>query len=114
MESVRFNADMLQEPFKQYKLSSSVVITFQVMAVSGVSPGHPDPIRTMTEGSQYKLGAHPCGTRHADNPEIMGILETAHTGQIRRTIAAPVTEESCDLWLQVTHLNLLISRLSEK
>jgi len=59
MQPARFNADMLQEPLKQGELSSCVVITFQVMAVSGVSPGHPDPIRTVTEGRQYELGAHP-------------------------------------------------------
>lgn len=59
MESSRFYADMLQQIHKQGELASCVVITFQVMTVSGVSPGDPDPVGTVPEGRKDEFGAHP-------------------------------------------------------
>jgi hypothetical protein len=41
MDSIRFNAHIFHQVFKQRKLPTCVVITFQVMAFSGMSPGYP-------------------------------------------------------------------------
>jgi len=59
MKSPRLHPDVLQKPFQESELSPRVVITFQVMAVSGVSPGHPHPVRSVPERGQNELGAHP-------------------------------------------------------
>jgi hypothetical protein len=90
MEPSRLNPDMFYQPFEQDKLSSGIVITFQVIAFTGVSPGHPHTVRAVTEGSQDKLGAHPARAGQTDNPEIGGVLKTAYPGQIRCTVTAPV------------------------
>ena len=104
MQPAGFNPDMLQKPLQQGEFSSCVVITFQVMTVSGVSPGYPDAVRPVTEGGQYKLRAHTAGAGYADHPEIRGILKTAHTCQISGSIAAPVTEKGRNLRLPVVHI----------
>ena len=79
------------------------------MAVARVSPGDPDPVRPTAEGGKDKLGAYPCGARHADDPEIGGVLETAHSSEICRAVTAPITKKSSDLGLPVVHRHLLIT-----
>ena len=49
------------------------------MAVTRVSPGYPDTISPVTEGSKHKLGAYPGRARNTDNPEVRRVLEAAHT-----------------------------------
>ena len=77
------------------------------MAVPGVSPGYPHAVRAMTEGSQYKLGAHTAGTGHAYYPEIRGVLKTAHACQISGSVTTPVTKKGRNLRLPVVHIFLL-------
>lgn len=91
MKPSRLYPDMFQEPLEQGEFSSCIVVTFQVMAIAWVSPGDPDPIRPMAESGQYKLRTHTGGTGHADNPEMLGVLEATHPGQISCSITAPVT-----------------------
>lgn len=107
MKPARLNTNLLQEPFQQSEFSSGVIITFQVMAVARVSPRHPDTISPVTEGCKNELGAYPGRARNPDNPEIGRVLETAHTGQIRRSVTAPVTKKCCNLWLPIAHNHLL-------
>ena len=78
------------------------------MTVSRVSPRYPDTIRSVAEGGHYKFGAHTAGTGNPDDPDIGRVLEAAYSCQIRRTIAAPVTEKSRDFWLPIIHFLLLI------
>jgi hypothetical protein len=59
MKPPRLHPNVLQQPFQKSELSPRVVITFQVMAVSRVSPGNPDPVRSTTQRRQNELGAHP-------------------------------------------------------
>ena len=109
MQSARFNAYVLQEILKQGEFSSGIIITFQVMAVTRVSPGDPHPVRTMSEGGQQEFGAHPGGTGDPDDPDIWRVLESADAGKIGRTIAAPIAEEGRNFWLPVIHFYLLSS-----
>ena len=66
------------------------------MAVTRVSPGHPDTIRPVTEGSKHELGADPGGTGNPDDPEVGWVLKTAHACQIGSAIAAPVAKKRCN------------------
>jgi len=103
----RLNSNVLQEVLEKGELATGVVITFQVMAVSGVSPGHPNTIRAMPEGGQKELRRNAAGTRHANNSDIWGILKPAYTGQVGGPICAPVAEERRDLRFPVVHAFLL-------
>ena len=78
------------------------------MAVTRVSPGYPYAIRAVTEGSEYKFGAHPAGAWNPYDPYIGRVLKAAHTSQVSSPIAAPVAEKGSDLWLPVIHFDLLI------
>lgn len=108
MQSSRLKPNVFQKIFQKGKLTPRIVITVQVMAVPGVSPRYPHPINPVTEGRQYKLGAHPSRTGHPDNPEIRWVLEPAHTSQVCRTITTPVTQKCRNLWLPVIHSYLLM------
>ena len=91
MQSARFDPNMFQEVLQQDEFSSGIVITFQVMAVTRVSPRYPNTISSVTKGGQDKFGAHSSRARNPDNPDIGGVLEAAHPGQIGCSITAPVT-----------------------
>ena len=103
MESSRLHSDMIEQILEQGKLASCVVITFQVMAVAGVSPGNPDAVDAAPEGSEDELGAHPGRAGHPDDPDIRWILEAAHACQVCRAVATPVAKESRYFRLPVVH-----------
>ena len=107
MQSSRLNADVFQQALEQGEFSSCVVITFQVMAVAGVSPGNPYPVRTVPEGRQYELGTYPGRTGHSNDPNVGGILESAHSRKVGCSVTTPVTQEGRDLRLPVVHYDLL-------
>ena len=73
------------------------------MTVARVSPGDPDSIGAVTEGSQNKFRIHPCRTRDPYDPDIVRVLEAAYTGEIGGTITTPVTEKRRNLGLPVVH-----------
>jgi len=47
METVGFNSHEFKQIFHQGEFATSVVITFQVMAFTGMSPGHPDRVSAL-------------------------------------------------------------------
>jgi len=75
---------------KQRKLASGVIITFQVMAFAGMSSGHPNPVGTLAQSRQKKLGAHSSRAGNSDDTDVGGVLKPTDTGKIGRTITAPV------------------------
>jgi len=103
---------MFQEIFQEGEFASCIVITFQVMAVSRVSPRDPDTIRAVPECREDKLGAYPAGTGHPDDPEIGRVLEPADSGKVCRAVTAPVTQKGGDFRFPVAHTNLLINYIS--
>ena len=70
MESSRFDPYVFKQALEKCEFPSSVVITFQVMAVSGMSPGYPYPVRAVPESGKYELGAYTAGTGDPYYPEI--------------------------------------------
>jgi hypothetical protein len=94
---------MFQQVVQKGEFSSSVVITFQVMAVARVSTRDPDPVRAVAKRSQDELGGYPSGAGDPDDPEVRGVLESTYPGQIRGAITAPVTKKCRNLRLPVVH-----------
>jgi hypothetical protein len=90
MEAIGFDAHMLHEILKKGKFSSSVVITFQVMAFAGMSPGHPNPISAFSKCRKEEFRAHPPGAGYSNDADIGRIFHTADSRQIGCSIGAPV------------------------
>jgi hypothetical protein len=107
MKPSRFQADMFEQVFEKGELASCVVITIQVMAVSGVSPGNPDPVHTVPESGQDEFWAHPGGAGYANDPDVGRVLQSADSGQIRCPVTAPVAQEGCNFRLPIVHRHLL-------
>jgi hypothetical protein len=94
---------MFHQIFKQREFATGVVITFQVMAFTGMSPGNPDAVRTFAQGGQKEFGTHPAGARYPDNPDIGRILHSADARQIGSPIAAPVAKKSDNFRFPIVH-----------
>jgi len=84
---------MFHQILKQCEFAAGIVITFQVMAFAGMSPGYPDAVGAFTQGSQKEFGTHPTGAGNPDHPDIGWILHPADAGQVGRAIAAPVAQK---------------------
>jgi hypothetical protein len=89
LQPARLQSHVLHEVLKQCKFSAGIVITFQVMAFTGMSPGNPYSICSFPESRQEKLGTHAPGTRNADDPDIGRIIHPAHPCQISCAVATP-------------------------
>jgi hypothetical protein len=75
---------------KEGEFATGVVITFQVMAFTGMSPGYPDAVSTLPHGCQKKFRIHPAGARNPNDPDIGRVFHPADTGKICGAVAAPV------------------------
>jgi hypothetical protein len=90
LKTAGFNPHIFDKVFKQGKFSAGIVITFQVMAIAGMSPGHPDTVRALSEGGQNELGAHSTGAGNANHPDMGRIFHSADARKIGSAITAPV------------------------
>jgi len=102
---------MLDQILEQSELASCEVITFQVMAVAGVSPGNPDAVGAASEGGEDEFRAHPGGAGDPNDPDIGWVLEAADPCQVCRAVAAPVAQECGYLRLPVVHISLQRTRI---
>jgi len=57
----------------------------------------------MAKSRKNELGADTAGAGNPDDPEIVGVLEAAHTGQICCSVTAPVAEEGGYFGLPIIH-----------
>jgi len=103
LDPFRFDSDKGHQILKKGELSSGVVITFQVMAFTRMSAGHPHPVGPFPQSRQEKLRAHPPCARDPDHPDIGRILHPAHPGQVRRSVTAPVTKKTYDFRFPFVH-----------
>ena len=101
LEAAGLDPHIFNKVLKQRKFSSGIVITFQVMAVSGMSPGHPDAVCTLSEGGQNKLRTHSTGTGNSNHPDMGWILHSADPRKIGSPVTAPVAQKTDDGWFPV-------------
>jgi hypothetical protein len=97
---------MFEQVLEESELASCVIITFQVMAVSGVSPGNPNPVGAMAESGQDEFRAYPGGAWYANDPDVGWVLEAADPCQIRCAVTAPVAQERGNFRLPIIHISL--------
>ena len=90
METVGFDSHEFEHVFHQGEFATSVVITFQVMAFAGMSPGYPDCVSTLSQRGQGKLRIHATRAGDAHHPDVRRVFHSADAGQIGGPIAAPV------------------------
>ena len=90
MEAAGLDPHMFHDVRKECELSSGIVITFQVMAIAGMSAGDPYAVSSLPQCGQDKLGTHPPGAGYADNPYARRILHPADTCKIGGAVTAPV------------------------
>jgi hypothetical protein len=81
---------VLHEIVKKGKFTTGIIITFQVMAFTGMSPGHPYAVCSFPQGRQKELGAHTAGAGDSDDPDVRRIFHPADTGQVGSAVTAPV------------------------
>jgi hypothetical protein len=98
---------VLHEVLEQGEFAASVVITFQVMAFAGMSPGDPDAVGSLPQRGQEEVGAHPSGAGDADDPDVGRVLHAADAGKVGGAVAAPVAKECEDSRFPISHLCLL-------
>jgi hypothetical protein len=94
---------MLHQILKQGEFASSIVITFQVMAFAGMSPGDPNSVCALTQCRQKEFGIHPPGAGNADDPDVGRILHPADAGKICGAIATPIAQKGRNFWFPVRH-----------
>jgi len=70
------------------------------MTITDVSPRYQYTIGAQLKGFQNETGVHPTGTHHPYDPDIRGILHSAHTCQIRSRVSTPVARKCDDSWIE--------------
>jgi hypothetical protein len=99
---------MLHQVLKQGEFASCVVITFQVMAFSGMSPGDPYAVSAFAKCGEEKFGAHPACTWYSNDTNIRGIFHTTDPREISCSVTAPIAEKSNNFGFPFRHRYLLI------
>jgi hypothetical protein len=78
------------------------------MAFAGMSPGYPNSVGTLAQGSQKEFGAHATGAGNPDNADIGRIFHPADSGQIRGPVTAPIAQKRYDFRFPFGHEKLLV------
>jgi hypothetical protein len=94
---------MFHQILEQGEFASGIIITFQVMAFTGMSPGDPNTVCAFTQGRQKKFGIHPSCTRDADDSDVGRIFHPADAGEISGAIATPIAQKRRNFWFPVRH-----------
>ncbi len=113
LDSILANSGQLEQLLDDFDALCSIVITFQVMAVSEVSPKHQYTVKTAPQALYDVQRVNPSGTESPDNSDRRGVLESGHTGQIGAGVRAPVAEKCEHLWFKYFSVHLEYSLVSQ-
>jgi hypothetical protein len=103
LKATGFDSHHFHQILKQGEFATGIVITFQVMAFTGMSPGYPDAVSAFPHGRQEKFRIHPAGARDSDDPDVGRVFHPADAGKIGGPITAPVTQKSRNFWFPIRH-----------
>jgi hypothetical protein len=73
------NAGYVEQFLGQEQFFFSLNITFQVMAVTEMSPGHQDAVAPLTESLDDEHRVHSARAHHAHRPHVGWVLQSGHT-----------------------------------
>jgi len=94
---------MFHQVFEQGELTAGIIITFQVMALTRMSPRNPNAIGPFPQSGQKEFRAHPAGAGNSYHPNIRRILHATDSGKICRTVTAPIAEKTDDFRFPIGH-----------
>jgi hypothetical protein len=103
LDSTGLDPHHFHQILKKGKFATSIVITFQVMAFAGMSPGYPDAVSAFPHGSQEEFRVHPARARDPDDPYVGRVFHPADAGKICGTITAPVAQKSRNFRFPIRH-----------
>jgi hypothetical protein len=78
-------------------------ITFQVMAITEMSPGHQNAVAPVLERFQHEQRIDPPRTHHTHGSDTGRILQSGNARQIGAGVSAPVTQKSNDSRFKISH-----------
>jgi hypothetical protein len=90
MESLFSDAGKTKQFLSTAYFLFSLNITFQVMAITEMSPSHKDAVTSFFKCSNDKQRINSAGTHDTYGPDIGWVLQSRNTGQIGPGIGAPV------------------------
>jgi hypothetical protein len=102
---------MFHQVFIQGKLTTGIVITFQVMAFARMSTRNPNAISPLSQSGQKEFGAHPAGAGDSYHPNIRRILHATDSGKICRTVTAPIAEKTDNFRFPIRHAHISLKIL---
>jgi hypothetical protein len=102
---------MFHQVFKQGELTTSKIITFQVMAFTRMSPRNPNTISPFPQSGQKKFRTHPAGAGNSYHPNIRRILHPTNPGKISRTVTAPIAEKTNNFRFPIGHVRISLKYL---
>jgi hypothetical protein len=101
------DASHVEQFLGQMDFLFSLDITFQVMAVTEMSPRNQHAVTPLPESLDDKVGIDPAGAHDPHSPQVGRILQPGDTGEIGTGIGAPVAKERYDFRLEITHVVIL-------
>jgi hypothetical protein len=105
MKPLFTDAGNVKQLLRQTDFLFGLNITFQVMAITEVSPGHQNTVAPVLERFQDEHRIDPARTHHAYGTDARGILQSGNARQISAGIGTPVTQKSNNFWFKIYHLN---------
>jgi hypothetical protein len=78
-------------------------ITFQVMAITEMSPGHQNAVAPVFERFQHEQRIDPPRTHHTHGSDAGRILQPGNACQVSPGVSAPVTQKSNDSRFKISH-----------
>jgi hypothetical protein len=79
-------------------------ITFQVMAITEMSPRHQDPVGPFLEGFDNEQRINPTRAHHANGSNVGWILQPGNTCQVGPGVGTPVAQKRYDFRLEIPHV----------
>jgi hypothetical protein len=103
MQPLGADAGDFEQMLGQLDLFFGLDITFQVMAVAEMSPGHQDPVGAGFQRRDDKGRIHPARAHDPDRAQVGRILHPGYPGEVRAGIGTPVAKKRHNLWLEFYH-----------
>jgi hypothetical protein len=104
MQALLPDPGKIEQFLREKNLFFSLYITFQVMAITEVSPGNQYAVAPFSECFDDENRIDPAGAHDAYGPDVGWVLQSGYTRKISTCICAPVTKKCYDFGFEVSHV----------